>query len=64
MTLFEEALDQFEEAVRDHAFKGTKRPGEVPEIERRYAAKRQALLDYVAAVVSERSHTSRSRIKP
>jgi hypothetical protein len=54
-SLFSQALDQFEEAVRDQAFIGTKDLSERPEIEQRYAAKRAALVEYVLGIIQEKA---------
>ena len=39
------AIEAFEKAVREHAFKGAGHPGDVPEIDRRYHAKKAKLYE-------------------
>ena len=41
---YKAALQRFEDAVREHAFRGTKAPGEVPHVDREYAEAKAALV--------------------
>jgi hypothetical protein len=43
---FREAMDSFETAVRDHAWKGAKHPGERDGIEMRYQEAKDNLAEY------------------
>ena len=64
MTLFEKGLQQFEEAAVALSWAGSQQPGDRQRLQDRYDAKKKALIEYVDAVLAERSHVHRKRIKP